>query len=46
MASEPYCADAPSLNTSILLMAFAGIALRSVPEFPRPHVPKTLTKDD
>jgi len=46
MASEPYCAEAPSLNTSILLIAFAGIAFKSVPELPRPLVPKTLTRDD
>ena len=46
IASEPYCADAPSLNTSILLIAETGMAFKSVPEFPRPLVPKIFTRDD
>ena len=46
MASDPYCAEAPSLKTSIRLMALAGIAFKSVPEFPRPRVPKIFTKHD
>ena len=36
IASEPYCADAPSLNTSILLIASTGIAEISVPVSPLP----------
>ena len=46
MASEPYCAAAPSLKISILLIADAGIAFKSVPVFPRPFVPNKLIKDD
>ena len=36
MASEPYCAEAPSRSTSMRLMALTGMALRSVPAVPRP----------
>jgi len=38
MASEPYCAAAPSLNTSIRFIAATGIALMSVPAVPLPTV--------
>jgi len=43
MASEPYCAAAPSRSTSMRAMAFIGMALRSTGEEPRPSVPLTLT---
>ena len=43
IASDPYCAEAPSLRISILSMDDCGIAFKSVPEFPRPLVPKTET---
>ncbi len=46
IASEPYCAAAPSLKTSILLIAAAGIAFKSVPTEPRPKVPLTFTKEE
>ena len=46
MASEPYCAAAPSRNTSIRCIAAAGIAFKSVPTLPRPKVPFTFTKDE
>ena len=36
MASEPYCAEAPSLSTSILFMALTGIAFMSTPAVPFP----------
>jgi hypothetical protein len=36
MASEPYCADAPSRRISMLWMAVAGMAFRSTPLEPRP----------
>ena len=39
MASEPYCAAAPSRRISILSMAERGMALRSTPVDPRPMVP-------
>ena len=45
IASEPYCAAAPSLNTSNLLIAAAGIAFKSVPELPLPLVPYKFIKD-
>ena len=41
IASEPYCAAAPSRRTSIRLIAPSGYALRSVPTVPRPNVPLT-----
>ena len=46
IASEPYCAAAPSRRISILLIALAGIEFKSVPVFPLPRVPKRLTNDD
>ncbi len=46
MASDPYCADAPSRSTSILLIAAAGMVFKSVPTEPRPTEPFTFTKDD
>ena len=46
MASEPYCAEAPSLNISILLIEVAGIAFKSVPVFPLPLVPKMFINED
>ena len=36
IASEPYCDAAPSRNTSIRLMAWTGMARRSVPVVPCP----------
>ena len=45
IASEPYCAEAPSLSNSILLIAEIGIAFKSVPEFPRPRVPYKFIKE-
>ena len=44
IASEPYCAEAPSLKTSNLSIAKDGIALRSVPTVPLPGVPFTLIR--
>ncbi|MNQ62098.1 hypothetical protein D3C85_764300 [compost metagenome] len=46
MASEPYCAAAPSLKISILLIEEAGMAFKSVPVFPLPLVPKRLIRED
>jgi hypothetical protein len=43
MASEPYCAAAPSRSTSIRSIALAGIAFRSTEVEPRPTVPLTWT---
>ena len=43
MASEPYCAAAPSRKTSILSIAPTGIAFKSVPTEPRPTVELTFT---
>ena len=37
IASEPYCADAPSRRTSMRSMALAGMAFRSTPLEPRRH---------
>jgi hypothetical protein len=45
MASEPYWALAPSRSISILSIAAAGIALRSVPVLPRPRLPYKLTNE-
>ena len=44
-ASLPYCAEAPSFNISILLMANEGIAFMSVPTLPLPTVLFTFTRD-
>ena len=46
MASEPYCAEAPSLNTSIFSIAKAGIAFKSVPTDPLPGDPLIFTKEE
>ncbi len=43
MASEPYCAEAPSRRTSTLRTAAVGMVLRSTAEEPRPTVLLTLT---
>ena len=43
MASEPYCAEAPSRSTSMARTAVFGMVLRSTAEEPRPTVPLTLT---
>ncbi len=43
IASEPYCAAAPSRSTSMLWIADRGIALMSVPAEPRPMVCCTFT---
>ena len=45
-ASLPYCAAAPSLKISILDIAAAGKAFKSVATDPDPTVPFTLTKED
>ena len=39
IASDPYCAAAPSRSTSIFSIAEAGIAFRSTPVVPRPMTP-------
>ena len=39
IASEPYCAAAPSRRTSMWSIAETGIALRSTPVDPRPMLP-------
>ena len=44
IASDPYCAEAPSRNTSILSMAAAGILFRSTPTSPFPGVSLMYTK--
>ncbi len=46
IASEPYCAEAPSLNNSILFIADIGMVFKSVPEFPLPLVPYRFIKED
>jgi hypothetical protein len=43
IASEPYCAAAPSRSTSTWSIAASGIAFRSTGAEPRPRVPLTLT---
>ena len=43
MASEPYCAEAPSRRTSIRSMALRGMAFISVPAVPRPTVSSTCS---
>ena len=45
MASEPYCAEAPSRSTSMLPMAEVGMALKSVETEPRPMEPLRLTSE-
>ena len=44
IASEPYCAEAPSLKISILSTADIGKPFKSTPEPPRPLVPNKPTK--
>ena len=46
IASEPYCADAPSRSTSIDCTIAAGIVFKSTAAAPRPIVPFTFTSDD
>ncbi len=46
IASEPYCAEAPSRKTSNLSIAKAGIAFKSVPTDPLPGVPLIFTKEE
>jgi iron complex outermembrane receptor protein len=43
LASEPYCADAPSRKTSIFLTIALGMVFRSTAAAPRPTVPLTFT---
>ena len=45
MASEPYCAEAPSRSTSIAEMAPVGMVFMSTAEEPRPIEPLTLTSE-
>ncbi|MCY1449367.1 hypothetical protein D9M71_660980 [compost metagenome] len=42
MASEPYCAEAPSRSTSTRSMEAIGMALMSTADEPRPMLPLTL----
>ena len=44
MASDPYCADAPSRKTSTFFRAAAGILFRSTPTSPFPGVSFIYTK--
>ncbi len=46
MASEPYCAEAPSRSTSMEFTAAVGIVFRSTADAPRPIVPLTLTSEE
>ena len=46
IASDPYCAAAPSRKISIRLIEAAGIVFKSVPVLPRPLVPKMFIKED
>ena len=46
IASEPYCAEAPSRSTSIDCTIAEGIVFRSTAAAPRPIVPLTFTSDD
>ena len=46
IASDPYWAEAPSLNTSIFSTAKAGIAFISVPTAPLPGVPLMFTNEE
>lgn len=43
MASEPYCAEAPSRSTSTRAMAATGMVFRSTAAEPRPIVPLRLS---
>ena len=43
IASEPYCAAAPSRSTCTFLMASTGIAFMSVPVLPRLRAPNRFT---
>ena len=45
MASEPYCADAPSRSTSMDCTAAFGMVFKSTAAAPRPIVPLTLTRE-
>ena len=45
IASEPYCAEAPSFNISIFLIAETGMVFKSVPEFPLPLVPYKFIRE-
>jgi hypothetical protein len=45
MASEPYCAAAPSRSTSTRSIASTGMVLRSVPVLPRLRAPNRLTSE-
>jgi hypothetical protein len=45
IASEPYCADAPSRSTSMRSIIDAGMALRSTALWPRPIEPLTFTSE-
>ena len=45
MASEPYCADAPSRRTSTPEMALEGMVFMSTADDPRPIEPLTLTSE-
>ena len=46
MASEPYCAEAPSLKISIFSRAKAGSAFKSVPTAPLPGDPLMFTNEE
>ncbi len=46
MASEPYCAEAPSRSTSTRSIAEIGMVLRSTGAEPRPMVPLRLSRDE
>ena len=43
MASEPYCAEAPSRSTSMRSIAAMGMAFMSVPAVPRPTESSTCS---
>jgi hypothetical protein len=45
MASEPYCAEAPSRSTSTVRTAAVGMVLRSTAAEPRPAEPLTFTSE-
>ena len=46
MASEPYCAEAPSRSTSTRSIAETGMVLRSTGAEPRPMVPLRFSSED
>ena len=46
IASDPYCAEAPSLKTSIFSIAKEGIAFKSVPTDPLPGEPLIFTNEE